>query len=260
MSDYQHISYSVTQRVATIALNSPDRLNAFHQAMRLELIEVVQQAEADNDVRVVILTGAGRAFSSGADLTEGTAGFNTFVEQCAAEYKPWLMAMHDSSKLYVAAVNGACAGIGSAAAMNCDLIMMADDAYIYQAFSAIGLMPDGGATWLLLQKLGYQRALELAVDAGKLTAQQCLELGIANKVVAADSLLQQAQQWAEKLALGSPLAQTAVKSLMRKAHNMDYGEVIDAEARLQDKMIKSEDTANAIQAFFAKQKPVFHGK
>ena len=260
MSDYQHISYSVTKRVATIALNSPDTLNAFHQAMRLELIEVVQQAEADDDVRVVIFTGAGRAFSAGANLTEGTAGFDTFVEQCAVEYKPWLMAMHDSSKLYIAAVNGACAGIGSAAAMNCDLIMMADDAYIYQAFSAIGLMPDGGATWLLLQKLGYQRALELAVDAGKLTAQQCLELGVANKVVRADSLMEQAQQWAEKLALGSPLAQTAVKSLMRKAHNMDYGEVIDAEAKLQDKMIRSEDAANAIQAFFAKKKPVFQGK
>jgi len=259
MTDYQNINYSVSNGVATIALNSPKTLNAFNQKMRLELMQAITQLESDDDVRVAVLTGEGKSFCAGADLTENMPGFDTFEQQCEAEYKPWLMAIHNSPKLYIAAVNGACAGIGSAAAMNCDLMVMADDAYLYQAFSAIGLMPDGGATQLLLNKLGYQRALEIAVDAGRLTAQQCLEYGITNKVVEADKLLDTAQAWAEKLALGAPLAQAASKSLMRRASQMSYAEVVDEEARLQSKLIQSDDAKNAIKAFFAKEQPVFKG-
>lgn len=260
MSDYEFINYSVSNRVATIALNTPKKLNAFHQKMRFELMELVEKAEQDDDVRVVILTGEGKSFSAGADLTEGMPGHDTFVSQCAAEYTPWLMGIHDSSKIYIAAVNGAAAGVGSAVAMNCDLLMMADDAYLYQAFSAIGLMPDGGASWLLLQKLGYQRALEMAVDAGRLTAQECLDLGVANKVVEATRLREQAQAWAEKLASGAPLAQAAVKKLMRESFHMTYAEVVDEEAVEQSKLIQSEDSTNAVRAFFAKEKAVFNGR
>jgi 2-(1,2-epoxy-1,2-dihydrophenyl)acetyl-CoA isomerase len=137
---------------------------------------------------------------------------------------------------------------------------MADDSYLYQAFSAIGLMPDGGATWLLLQKLGYQRAIDIAVNAGRLGAQQCLELGLANRVVAADQLMLETQAWAEKMAGGAPLAQAAVKKLMRKALSMSYAEVVNEEAIEQNKLIKSEDSRNAVVAFFAKRKAIFVGK
>ena len=260
MSDYQFINYTVTNRVATIALNTPKTLNAFHQQMRLDLIAAVQQAEQDDEVRVVVVTGEGKGFSAGADLTENMPGHDNFASQCKAEYTPWLMGIHNSSKLYIAAVNGVAAGIGSALVMNCDLVMMAEEAYLYQAFSAIGLMTDGGATWLLLQKLGYQRALEMAVDAGKLTSAQCLELGLVNKIVAAEELREKAQQWAEKLAVGAPLSQAAVKSLMRKAPSMTYQEVVEEEAQLQSMLIASEDSRNAVKAFFAKEPPVFEGK
>ena len=257
---YQFINYSVKNRVARIALNSPATLNAINHQMRIELMDVVELIEKDDDVRIVILTGEGRAFCAGADLTEGLGEHDTFVEQCAAEYTPWLMGIHDSKKLYIAAANGACAGIGSAVVLNCDLIVMAEDAYLYQAFSAIGLMPDGGATVLLLENLGYQRALEMAVDAGKLSAQQCLEYGIVNKVVASDKLLLETQVWAEKLAAGAPLAQASAKQLMRKAAQMSYAEVVDEEARLQTKLIQSDDAAIGTKAFFAKEKPQFTGK
>ncbi|MBT8114820.1 MAG: enoyl-CoA hydratase/isomerase family protein, partial [Arenicella sp.] len=193
MAEYDFINYSVSNSVATIALNTPAKLNAFHRKMRLDLIEAIGQAEADDSVRIVILTGEGRAFSAGADLTEPMPDVDSFVEIHTAEYTSWLMTIHNSEKLYISAVNGACAGIGTAVAMNCDLMIMAEDAYLYQAFSAIGLMPDGGANWLLLHKLGYQRAIEMAIDAGRLSAEQCLELGIANKVVAPDELLSEAQ-------------------------------------------------------------------
>ena len=262
MSDYQFINYTVSNRVATIALNTPKSLNAFHQKMRLELIDAVQYAETDQDVRVVVLTGEGRAFCAGADLTEDLSGgeHSGFYEQCAAEYTPWLMGIHNSKKLYIAAVNGACAGIGSAAAMNCDLIMMADDAYLYQAFAAIGLMPDGGAVWSLFHKIGYHRAMQMVVEAGKLTAEQCADLGVANKVVPADELRDQAQAWAEKLAMGSPLSQAATKALMRQAPHMTYQEMVVEESREQTKLIASDDAKKAIKAFFAKQAPVFEGK
>lgn len=262
MPDYQFINYSVTNQVATIALNTPKSLNAFHHQMRMELIQAVEYAEVDEDARVVILTGEGRAFSAGADLTEDLNGgkHNDFFEQCAEEYTPWLMAIHNSKKLYVAAVNGACAGIGSAAAMNCDLIVMAEDAYLYQAFSAIGLMPDGGAIWSLVHKLGYHRAIQMVVEAGKLDAQECHDLGLANKVVKSEELREKAQAWAEKLAKGSPLSQQATKALMRKAPYMTYEEVVVEESREQSKLIQSDDAKNAIKSFFAKEVPVFKGK
>jgi len=260
MSDYQNINYSVTNRVATIALNSPEKLNAFNQKMRFELIDAVQKAEDDVNIRVVILTGEGKAFSAGADLTEGSLGDVCFVEQCKTEYTPWLMGIHNSKKIYIAAVNGACAGIGSAAALNCDLIVMGENAYLYQAFSAIGLMPDGGAVWLLLQKLGYQKALEMAIDAGKLSAEECLKLGIANRIVADDKLMIEAQAWAEKIANGAPLAQAAAKQLMRKASQMTYHDVVVEESNMQNKLIKSQDAQNAVKAFFSKTTAVFEGK
>jgi len=220
----------------------------------------VQKVEVDNDVRIVVLTGEGRGFCAGADLSEGMPGYSNFVEQCAAEYEPWLMAIHNSKKLYVAAVNGAAAGIGAAMAMNCDLVVMAEDAYFYQAFSAIGLMPDGGATWQLLQKLGYQRAIDMAVNAGRLTAEECFRLGLANRVVSPKSLKEEAQNWAEEMADGAPLAQAAVKNLMRKAYSMSYEEVVNQEAIDQSVLIQSEDSLNAVSAFFAKKKTVFKGQ
>ena len=128
------------------------------------------------------------------------------------------------------------------------------------SFNIIGLMPDGGANWLLVQKLGYARALQLAVDAGRLSPEQCLECGIANKVVPADQLMKEAQSWAEAIAAGSPLAQSATKNLMRRVSSMTYQEVIEEESVMQDKLIHSEDSANAVKSFFAKEKPVFVGK
>ncbi len=260
MLNNQFLNLDVDGAVATLSLNAPQKLNAFNQEMRLGLLEAIQLIEEDDAVRVVIFTGAGRAFSAGADLSEGMPGYDTFVDQCAAEYKPWVMGIHNSSKIYIAAVNGACAGAASAVAMNCDLMIMAEDAFIYQAFSAIGLMPDIGATWLLLQKIGYQRAFEMAIDAGRLSANECLELGLANKVVAPEELMSAASEWAHKLSQGAPLAQQATKSLMRKAFNMSYSQVIDEEAVLQSSLIKSEDAVNASEAFLNKQKPTFKGR
>lgn len=260
MSDFQEIKLEINKGVAVLTLNRPEQLNSISQGMRQEILRAIPILEADDTVRIIILTGEGRAFCAGADLSEGMPGFDRFTEQCAAEYKPWLQAIHDSEKIYIAAVKGACAGIGSAVALNCDLISMSEDAYFYQAFAAIGLMPDGGATKLLLDKLGYFRAFELVVSAGKMHAEEALRLGLTNRVFATDKLLSGTIAWAEELAKGSPLAQRAVKKLMRKASHMTYSEVIDTEAEMQSDLIESEDGQNAPIAFMKKEPIVFKGR
>lgn len=259
MTEYHNVKYSVLNRVATISLNRPSTLNSFDQGLRRDLLAALQRAEQDEEVRILVLTGEGRAFSSGADLTSEST-YPSFVEECEAEYKPFLMAVQDSTKLVVAAVNGVAAGISTALVLNCDLIIMAEDAYLYQAFSAIGLIPDGGTTQLLVNRLGYHKAIELVVDAGKLSAEQCLELGIANRIVPNQELRAQTQKWAEKLARGAALSQNLSKQIMRKSGLMTYAEVIDAEAELQCKCIASEDAKIGRTAFLNKQKPKFIGK
>ncbi len=260
MIENEFVTYSVANRVATIALNSPKTLNALTKVMRLRLIHCVEMAEADPEVRVIVLTGEGRSFCAGADLNEGLGDHDDFVEQCNEEYLPWLMGIHNSSKLYVAAVSGAAAGVACAAVLNCDLVVMSEDAYLYQAFAAIGLMPDGGATWLLLKRLGYHRAIEMVVSAGRLDAAECLRLGLANKVVATESLRTSAQIWAEQLAKGAPLAQAATKKVMRSAYDKSYEDTVIEESVLQSKLIESQDSAKAVQAFLAKEAPTFDGK
>lgn len=257
---FSTIDYEIRNRVASITLNSPETLNAINQQMRFDLNDAILAAEADDDARLVVLKGAGRGFCSGADLREGMLSKTTFVEQCAVEWKPWLTRIHDSKKLYIAAVHGPCAGIGTALAMICDFMVMSEDAYLYQAFSAIGLIPDGGANWLLINKLGYQRALELAVNAGRLDAQECLQLGLANHIVAVDELANYVQTWAEKMAQGAPLAQASAKQIMRRAASMNYAETIDAEAQLQDELIASDDAKRAVTAFLNKTKVEFEGR
>ena len=259
MTDYATLNYTITNRVATIALNRPDAMNAFNARMRHEVYDAVETAAQDDAVRVVILTGVGRGFSAGADLRDGE--MPKLVQQVLEdEYKPALLAIATAPKPFISAVNGAAAGIGSAFAMACDLCVMADDAYIYQAFAAIGLIPDGGATWHLLHQLGRKRAYELIVGGEKLAAQRCVELGLANRVVAADSLMQATQSWAEQLAAKAPLALRYSKDALNKAMQNNLADQISYEAYLQNVCVVSDDAQEGIQAFLEKREADFQGK
>ena len=261
MASFETINYSVANDVASIKLNRPKALNAFNVDLRKELLAAVEQANADDYVRVVIIGGEGRGFCAGADLTENLLDFYESVDQqIEQEYKPFLLAIHESPKLYIAAVNGAAAGIGSSLAMSCDFIVMAEDAYIYQAFAAIGLVPDGGASWHLVRSLGYKRALQMIVESEKMPAQRALDLGLANKVVKSSDLDEATRTWAEKLAQGAPIAQRHTKEIIRKAMASSLSDIIDLEAKYQVECSQSEDSADAVKALFAKRAPVFKGK
>lgn len=260
MANHETVTVARHDQVALVTLNRPDSLNAFNAALRRDLLQAVLEVNADDGIRVVVLAGAGRAFCAGADLSE-VAGDDFDVEhQLNNEYKPVLMAITDSPKPWISAVNGAAAGVGSSFAMVCDLTVMAENAYIYQAFAAISLVPDGGATWHLARTLGRKRAYELIVSGEKLPAARCQELGLCNRVVPADALLENALQWAQELAGKAPLALRHAKAALNFAMEQSVADTITEEARLQAICIASADASEGVSAFVEKRAPVWQGK
>ncbi|MEE4146153.1 MAG: enoyl-CoA hydratase/isomerase family protein [Halieaceae bacterium] len=262
MSNYDTVQVERRGSVAIVSLNRPDSLNAFNAALRHDLRRAVRQVNDDPAVLAVILTGAGRAFCAGADLAETAENPEDFrvEDQLNGEYKPMLLEMNRAGKPWIAAVNGAAAGIGSAFALNCDLVVMAENAYIYQAFAAIGLVPDGGATWHLVRTLGRHRAYEVIVSGEKVRAQKCLDWGLCNRVVPEEELLAQALAWAQELSAKSPLALRYAKQALNAAMEISVAETISYEAGLQHLCVTSEDAKEGVAAFVEKRAPRWQGR
>jgi 2-(1,2-epoxy-1,2-dihydrophenyl)acetyl-CoA isomerase len=261
MSDYETIMVERHDSIAVVSLNRPDSLNSFNGALRRELLLAVREVNEDDSIRVVILTGVGRAFSAGADLAEMPAdGKNFRVEdQLNGEFKPLLMEVYEAPKPWISAINGACAGIGSAFGMVCDLTVMAEDAYMYQAFAAISLVPDGGATWHLVRTLGRKRAYEVIVTGEKVAADKCLEWGLCNRVVPAATLLEDTLAWAREIAAKAPLSLRYAKQALNAAIENSVGKTISEEARLQHICINSDDAKEGVAAFMQKRPPQWQG-
>ena len=250
--------YAVNNRVCTITLNRPDSLNSFNHEMRMNLPVAIKTADQDPNVRVIILKGAGKGFCSGADLSEGLRDDTDVMLR--EEYKPGIMSIQNASKPVIAQVHGGAAGIGAAYAMACDMVIMAEDAYFYLAFAAIGLVPDGGLNWQIYHALGRRRAFETIVEGKRLTAPECLAAGICNQSVPIDELEDTVWKRAQKLASGAPLAQAEVKNLLRQMGTVTLSQAIDMEAEAQKPLTQTEDCQNAVAAFFRKEKPVFEGR
>jgi 2-(1,2-epoxy-1,2-dihydrophenyl)acetyl-CoA isomerase len=262
MSDYETVAVERHGAVAVVSLSRPDKLNSFNAALRRELLLAVREVNDDDSVRVVVLTGAGRAFSAGADLTDMPADMTHFrvEDQLNGEYKPAMLEIHEAPKPWISAINGACAGIGSALAMVCDLTVMADDAYIYQAFAAISLVPDGGATWHLVRTLGRKRAYEVIVTGEKISAEKCLQWGLCNRVVPADKLLEESLAWAGEIAAKAPLSLRYAKQALNAAIEQPISETISLEAKLQHTCITSSDAKEGMAAFMQKRAPKWQGQ
>lgn len=248
-----------SEHVALVTLSRPEKLNAFDAAMRTDLAGAMKKASADDAVRAVVLTGAGRAFSAGADVSAVADPYN--VEDILnTEYGAFLSAIQSMPKPVIAAINGPAAGIGMTLALTCDLRVMGEDAYLMSAFANIGLVPDGGLTLLLTQELGYARAYQLAIEAEKLDAARAREWGLVNRVAPTAAVVGEALRWAEEIAARAPVAMALTKRAMRQALHQNLRATIAFEAMLQRSAIATEDCREGVMALFEKRKPRFKGR
>ena len=265
MSDYQTVIIEQHQAVAVVSLNRTDALNSFDAEMRRELLLAVLEVNEDDSYARGCAHRGWQGFQCrcrSAEVPAGGADGDFRVEdQLNGEYKPILMEISEAPKPWISAVNGPCAGIGSAFAMACDLTVMADDAYIYQAFTAISLVPDGGATWHLVRTLGRKRAYEVIVTGEKIRPEKCLDWGLCNRVVPpAAELLPQTLAWAQELAAKAPLALRYAKEALNGAIENSVADTISDEARAATYLYQQQDSAEGVLAFREKREPVWQGR
>lgn len=250
--------------VAIITLNRPDRLNALTSQMHEELRAALTEHAADESVRVVMLTGAGRAFCAGQDLTVelpvGPDGRADLEETLLREYNPLVLMLADYPKLTIAALNGPTAGAAVNIALACDVVVAAQSAFLQQAFAKIALLPDAGGTWILPRLVGPKRALALMLTAEAVSAGDALGMGLVAKVFPDESFAADAGAFAKTLAAGPPLAQQAMKQAIRESLDNDLATQLNLEARLQAKLGRSDDFEEGIAAFKEKRAPVFTGR
>ncbi len=257
MSDI--VNYESKGPVAVITLNRPDSMNAFTTALSNDLQLALERAGGDESIRVIVLTGEGRCFSAGADLKSGFEGRPVYGK-LQYEYRPVLSAIATTPKPVIAAVPGSAAGIGMSMALHCDLLIMADNAFLLSPFTTISLVPDGGLNWLLVRQLGYRRAFQLSIESERIPAARCVELGLANRAVPAEELQNAALEWAERLAKRAPRSVAATKKVMRHAIDNDWASTFDMEADWQQALAGSDDNVEGVAAFFEKREPRFQGK
>lgn len=262
MDTFKQLNYEKDQSLGIVTLNRGKERNALNQALRQELAYALRQARADADVRVILLTGNGDSFCAGADLNERLPGveqdgFVTNILQ--REYNPIIRMITTADKPVISVVNGAAAGFGAAIALACDLMIMADNAYLYSAFGAISLIPDGGSHKFLRDALGPKKAYETIAFSQRITAQQCLDLGIANRLAEPHSLLAEARQWSLQLAQQAPLTLRFSKRILRSLDGADLERCLEQEALMQNAAFRSKDFEEGALAFFEKRQPQFKG-
>ena len=255
--NFETVKYEIIGAVALISFNRPEVRNAFDAKMTEDILEALRTAKEEKSVRAIVLTGEGLSFSAGADLSARDNKWSDTEMALNEGYLPSLKEIMQMPKPVISAVNGAAAGIGSAYAMACDLTVMAEDSYILQAFSNIGLIPDGGANWFLTNTVGYKLAYQIAIEGERIDSNRCLELGLANKVTSSDNLIQEAMNWAEKLSLRSSQSLRLTKKIMREALDSSYDDIYRLEAEIQNTLTGSEDNIEGITAFMEKRTPSF---
>ncbi|MFE7935075.1 enoyl-CoA hydratase/isomerase family protein [Streptomyces sp. NPDC057456] len=259
------VLYEVSDGLATITLNRPEAMNALNIATKVALREAVQSAAADDAVRAVLLTAAGeRAFCVGQDLKEHIGllaeGSKQVMSTVAEHYNPIVRALTEAPKPVVAAVNGVAAGAGFGFALAADYRVVADTASFNTSFAGVALTADSGVSWTLPRVIGPGRAADLLLFPRTITAQEALELGIANRIVPAASLRTAAEQLARMLAEGPTVAYAAIKEAVAYGSSHSLAETLNREDELQTRAGASEDHAIAVRAFVNKEEPRYLGK
>lgn len=262
---YETITVETQNHVCTITLNRPDVLNAFNDALTKELTDALKNADRDKDVRVIVITGAGRAFSSGQDLGDLKKKYVPgFVPELGDDlrrrYNPVITRIIEMEKPIIAAVNGVAAGAGCSLALACDMRIASEKSSFIEVFINVGLIPDSGSTYTLPRLIGYGKAFELCTLGSKIDAEQALRLGLVNQVVPADQLGETTNAVAGKLASLPGKAIGLTKRLLNQSLERDLRQQIEAEAFAQETAGKTHDHIEGVSAFLEKRKPEFTGE
>jgi 2-(1,2-epoxy-1,2-dihydrophenyl)acetyl-CoA isomerase len=254
----QHVRVHVHDGVGLIQLNRPERMNAIGALTRKQLGDAIKQAERDEAVRVVVLTGSGRAFCSGADVTEmapdgGMRSPEDVGNVLRNEYMPMLTRLRTMPKPVIAAMNGPAVGIGASYALACDIRIATPEAYFLEAFVNIGLAPDGGVSWLLPRLAGTGIAYEMFFTGKPLQAADAHRLGLINRLVPADRLEAEVRELASQLVAQPRQAMAAAKRAVTHALESSYEEALEFESYLQEAQASSPEFVEGVQAFLAKR-------
>jgi 2-(1,2-epoxy-1,2-dihydrophenyl)acetyl-CoA isomerase len=254
----QHVNVEVEAGVGWIRFNRPEKMNAIGALTRRQLGDAVKQAERDDSVRVVVLTGSGRAFSSGADVTEMAQGSGMRTPEDVGnvlrnEYMPILMRLRTMPKPVIAAMNGPAVGIGASFALACDIRIATPEAYILEAFVNIGLAHDGGVSWLLPRLAGTGVAYEMFFGGKPLQAADAHRLGVINRLVPADRLEEEVRDLATHLVAQPRQAMAAAKRALIHALDSSFEEAMEFESYLQEAQAASPEFAEGVQNFLARR-------
>ena len=263
--EFQDLLYDVKDQVAVITLNRPERLNALTPAMREGILQAVTAADQDADVRVIVLTGAGRGFCSGGDVkamnkARATGAVNPLEDKIAPVRDRAVLAMRNANKPVIAAVNGPAAGAGMNIALACDIRIMSTEAKMGQTFSRRGLHPDWGGTYFLPRLIGVAKAAEMIWSGRMVSAQECLELGIVSQLSEPDDLMKDVLAMAHTFADGPPVAIRLAKRAMYRNVDSSLEEALEFETFAQNVAAATKDAKEGIAAFVEKREPVFKGE
>jgi 2-(1,2-epoxy-1,2-dihydrophenyl)acetyl-CoA isomerase len=263
MASHETVDVTKDGPAARILLNRPDALNAWNEQFGRDLLDAVKTVAGDDSVRAVLITGAGRGFSSGADLKEQRGSDDGGLPDLGARleeiYHPIITGLREMPKPVVAAVNGPAVGIGCSLALAADLIVAAESAYFLLAFVNIGLVPDGGSTAFLPARVGYARSAEMAMLGERVPAKQALDWGLINQVTPDDELESVSTGLLERLANGPTASYAGSKRLLNRRAYADLTGQLDAEAEAQRGQGQSKDFVEGVVAFVEKRPPNFTG-
>ena len=252
----------IEKNIAVIILNRPERYNAVNQDLVDGINESLSVVESDNNIRALVLTGNGKGFCAGADMSVfgGEVSAEQRSEYIINEYQPLMKRFFSLKKPIIGAINGSAAGVGAAFALACDLRVMSKESSILYAFVNIGLGPDGGASWLLARQVGYSKALEIAISGKKVLGEECLSLGLTNRIVEKENILVDAKKWAHELSIRPTLAIGIAKADIAYSLDNNLNDTIAFEADQQISAFKSHDLKEGVTAFIQKRPAKFLGK